>query len=262
MFSRVFVFVFAFAGLPVHAGAACASGPAFPHVVDGGGWRTSFYLLNQSGADADYTLFFRDDAGKPVLLHLIDGRADNQISGTAPAGGISILETTGKDADALNAASATLKSAPPGTVTGFTILRERAKGGPDFETSIPLVPSSVGKWTIPFDNTAGFSTGVALAVSCLGQGSAPFSVLAFDEAGKQIGKASVNLPSGGHTAFLVADQLPAARDKRGVIRISYDTPFSAVGLRFAPSGALATLPPVAPENHPAAVRKTPARRAR
>ena len=270
MFCRFFAFSLVFAGLPLHARAACPAGPAFTHIVDGGGWKTSFYLLNQSGADADYTLFFRDDAGKPTILHFTDGRADNQVSGTIPAGGISILETTGKDADALYGASATLKSAAPEAVTGFTILRERVKGGADFETSVPLLPASAGTWSIPFDNSSGFSTGIAVAVSCSGQGLAPVSVVAFDESGKQIGKASVRLPSGGHSAFLVADQLPASRDKRGVIRISCDKPasipFSAIGLRFAPSGALAALPPAVPENRaPAAprmsARKAPARRA-
>jgi hypothetical protein len=255
-----------FAGVPLCAATSCSGGLAFPHIVDGSGWKTSFYLLNQTSADADYTLVFHDDAGNPDILHFADGRADNQISGTVPAGGVAILETTGQDADALNAAAATLKTGSPNALTGFTILRERQKGGPDFEASIPLTPASADAWAFPFDNTAGFATGIALSEPCAGHGSIAITLDAFDESGKSLGKASLSIPVGGHKAFLVADQIPATREKRGVVRMSYDKtasgalPLAGIGLRFAPSGALATLPPAVSGARPAAVNQAPARK--
>src|SRR5579871_2224270 len=83
------------ASLPLHA--QCP-GMAFAHLVDGGGWKSSLYLINGSpSAKANYTLTFRGDGAQPILLSFTDGRRDNQISGTIPAGGITVVETPGND---------------------------------------------------------------------------------------------------------------------------------------------------------------------
>src|SRR5690349_5314913 len=89
-----------------HAFGQCP-GMSFAHLVDGGGWKSSIFLVNGSpSAKANYTLTFRGDHGQPVLLSFVDGRRDNQISGTIAGGSVAVLETPGNDADPLAVASA------------------------------------------------------------------------------------------------------------------------------------------------------------
>src|SRR6201999_1229476 len=140
-------------------------GMAFAHLVDGGGWKSSIYLINSSSTlKATYTLNFRGDTGQPVLLSFTDGRRDNQISGAIPPGGAAILDTPGKDNDPLSVASATLTTT--GTVSGFGVIRERQSGGPDREATVALTNPSAGGLAFPFDDSAGFLSSIALAVPC------------------------------------------------------------------------------------------------
>lgn len=219
-------------------------GMAFAHLVDGSGWKSSIYLVNASASTkADYTLIFRGDIGQPVLLSFTDGRRDNQISGTIAPGGIAMLETPGKDSDPLTVASA--KLSVTGTVSGFGVIRERQAGGPDREATISLANPVSGGLVFPFDNTSGFLSSLALAVPCGADSTITLAAVAADETGASLGQAALKIKGGGHMAFMIGDQIPGAKNKRGVIRISApaNVYLAGVGLRFTPSGALTTFPP-------------------
>jgi hypothetical protein len=217
---------------------------AFAHLVDGGGWKSSIYLINASSTvKAAYTLNFRGDTGKPVLLSFTDGRRDNQISGTIPPGGIAILETPGKDNDPLSVSSATLSTT--GAVSGFGVIRERQSGGPDREATVALTNPSVGGLAFPFDDTEGFLSSIALAVPCGADSAITLTATGVDETGVSLGKSALKIQGGGHLAFMIPDQIPGAKNKRGIIRITApaNVYLSGIGLRFTPVGALTTFPP-------------------
>ncbi len=221
---------------------------AFAHLVDGSGWKSTIYLINSSpSATADYTLKFRGDTGQPVLLSFMDGRRDNQITGTISAGGVAVLDTPGNDSDPLSVASAALSIT--GTVSGFAVIRERQAGGPDREATIALSNPVAGGLVFPFDNTPGFASSIALALPCGLNTTVSLTAVAVGEAGDALGQSALKIKGGGHVAFIVADQLPASKGKRGIIRITTSGPpgasvyLAGVGLRFTPSGALTTFPP-------------------
>ena len=222
----------------------------FPHLVDGSGWRSSLYLVNESAsAPVNYTLTFRGDTAKPVLLSFTDGRRDNQISGTIAAGGLAILDTPGLDSDPLVVASATLSAT--GNVSGFTVFHERQAGQPDREATTPLAKAVAGGLIFPFDNTGSFQSSIALSVLCGPKTEITLTAIATDETGAALGHSELKMTRGGHTAFMAADQLPGAKGKRGLMRIGIPGPQGAsvqlagLGLRFASSGAITSFPPSA-----------------
>lgn len=230
----------------IHSAFGQCSSMAFAHLVDGGGWKSSIYLINGSAtAKANYTLTFRGDRGQPVLMSLIDGRRDNQISGTVAPGGIALLETPGVDTDGLGVASATLSTT--GTLSGFAVIRERQAGGPDREATVPLGTPAQKGLSFPFDNTAGFVSSIALSVPCGGStAGVGLTATAVDESGAPLGHCDLKTTEGGHLAFVTTEQIPGTKEKRGVIRITTSVAnvyLSGVGLRFTPAGALTTLPP-------------------
>ncbi len=236
-------------------------GMVFAHLVDGSGWKSSIYLINGSAsAKASYTLTFRGDTGQPVLMSFTDGRRDNQISGTIAGGGIAVLETPGNNSDTLAVASATLSV--NGTISGFGVIRERQAGGPDREATVSLASPVTKGLMFPFDNTSGFLSSVALAVPCGSASGIALTAAAADEAGASLGQSELKMKGGGHMAFMIADQLPNTKGKRGVVRISVpgtqgaNVYLAGVGLRFTPSGALTTFPPV-PWTSTAPVAKHP-----
>ena len=240
MFNRVLAICFLFAP---RAFGQCP-GMAFAHLVDGGGWRSSIYLINNSAsAKANYILTFRGDTGQPVLLSFADGRRDNQISGAIAASGVAILETPGSDSDPLTVASATLSIT--GTLSGFAVIRERQAGGPDREATVSLATPAAGGLVFPFDNTHGFLSSIALTIPCGSDSAITLTATATDEAGAALGKSALKIQGGGHSAFMIGDQIPGARDKRGVLRIGAPAGvyLSGVGLRFTPKGALTSFPP-------------------
>ena len=241
-----------------HAACGQCPGLSFPHLVDGGGWKSSLYLLNGSAtAKASYTIAFRGDAGAPVLLSFSDGRRDNQISGTIAAGGIALVETPGGDNDPLTVASAMLTTG--GTLTGFVVIRERQAGGPDREATVSLTTPVDKGLVFPFDNTGGFQSSIALTVPCGGGSMTSLTASAVDEEGMALGHAELKVKGGGHMAFMIGDQLPETRNKRGVVRVAAagaqaaNVYVAGVGLRFTPAGALATMPP-SPGTAPAPAR--------
>ncbi len=226
----------------------CPASSVFPHLVNGGGWKTSLYLVNESAsAPVNYTLTFRGDTAQPVLVSFTDGRRDNQISGTIAAGGLAILDTPGLDSDPLVVASATLSSAA--TLSGFIVFRERQAGQPDREATAPLTNALAHGLIFPFDNTTGFEFSVALTLVCSPNSTALLTAIATDEGGAPLGQSELKMTRGGHTAFMAADQLPGTKGKRGVIRVGSPAPQGAsiqlagLGLRFSHSGALTAFPP-------------------
>ena len=241
-------------------GQCSNSSAVFPHLVDGGGWKSSIYLVNDSAtAAANYTLNFRGDTAQPVLLSFVDGRRDNQISGTIPGGGVAILETPGRDADPLAAVSATISAS--GAISGFSVIRLRSAGQPDREVTIPLANAAARGLIFPFDNTGSFQSSIALAALCGPNTTIALTAIATDETGAALGQSELKMPRGGHAAFMTAGLLPGTKGKRGLMRVgvagsqSSGVQLAGLGLRVTSTGALTYFPPSAwtvPAAHPVA----------
>jgi hypothetical protein len=103
-----------------------------------------------------------------------------------------------------------------GSISGFAIFRFIGPSGVS-EGTVPLQSTRVSysKITVPYDNTANFQTGVALA----NLSSSPVTVTAtiWDQSGSQVDLQSFTLLPNGHAAFNIATQWTATDEKQGII---------------------------------------------
>jgi hypothetical protein len=230
--------------LPVLANVTSGGG-AMAHVASGGGWQTTFTLVNTGTSSAQVQLSFFDDSGNPISLPLTfvqSGAATtaSTISQMIAAGATLVILTQGNDAAAPAVGSAQLTTS--GNVSGFAIFRYSRSGQ---EAVVPLETLSASAYLLAFDNTNGLATGVALANVSSQVANVP--VVLRDDSGVSLGTAMINLAASGHTSFVLSDRYGAVTGKRGTVE--FDTPagaqISVLGLRAARSGAVTTIPVLA-----------------
>ena len=110
-------------------------------------------------------------------------------------------------------------------------------------------------YNIPFDNTNGVTTGVA--VENLSGSPVTVPVTLVDDSGNSLGtQQSITLPAYGHTSFVLSTQFPVTANFRGTAIFGACTfeaqPFSGgyyqctqidtLGIRYTPPGTLTTIP--------------------
>jgi hypothetical protein len=129
-----------------------------------------------------------------------------------------------------------------GPVAGFAIFRMRGPDGRDAEGTAPLESGGAASLILPFDNTAGFATGVALVNAT--SDAVIITATIRDDNGAQIGLQAVALPAMGHTSFEVAGRFSMTSGRRGIIEFSNTVggAVTGLGLRFSPFGSFTSIP--------------------
>lgn len=229
--------------LPLLASAS-AGGGSMAQVASGGGWETTFTLVNTGTSAAQVTLTFSDDKGNALSLPLSlvqTGHATTTatLSQTIAAGASLVIVT---QASTALVGSAQLTTG--GNVSGFAIFRYNPTGQ---EAVVPLETRNASAYVLAFDNTNRIATGVALANVSVPSQAVAVGVVLRDDTGASLGTATINLVAGGHTSFLLADSYKSVAGQRGTVE--FDTPpgtqISALGLRATPTGAVTTIPVLA-----------------
>ena len=184
--------------------------------------------------------FWKDDDGSPLRLQIegVIGSASETFAATIPVGGSLTLITRGLDPAASQgwAELATTKK-----IGGLAVFRQSVPGRPDQEAGVAIA-TSVNRFVLPFDNTQGFVTSMAL-VNTNGAQAVLVSVAARDETGVQIATDSLRLGPRGHAAIALQDRFPSLANRRLVVEFSTtNADLSGLGLRFNPSGAFTSFP--------------------
>jgi hypothetical protein len=230
--------------LPVLANVT-AEGGSMAHVASGGGWQTTFTLVNTGTASAHVQLSFFDNNGNALSLPLTfvqSGAATtaSTVSQAIAAGATLVILTQGTNAEAPVVGSAQLTTT--GNVSGFASFRYNPSGQ---EAVVPLETRNATAYVLAFDNTNGLVTGVALAN--VSNEAANVPVILRDDTGASLGTAAINLSKQGHNSFLLKDNYPFTSNKRGTVE--FDTPagaqISVLGLRATSAGANTTIPVLA-----------------
>jgi hypothetical protein len=120
------------------------------------------------------------------------------------------------------------------------------------DVTIPMDRTEPRKLQLAFDNSAGNRTAIALlnvpGAAVDGPGARAYGLLAVvrDEAGQWIETRQYPLQPGRHTAFMLADEIPATAGRRGTIEIRAATsgPVSGVSLRVSAQETFVVLPAV------------------
>jgi hypothetical protein len=221
-------------------------------VAAGGGWDTLTYLTNSTAVSITVELSFHADSGTPLVLPLIatqQGKTQN-ASGSALVAVIPPNTTLSVDTGLLTATSqgwAEVLSSGP--LTGFAVFRYAPQGlisGPGvttpWEGTVPLQTLLTASTVIvPYDNTDGFATGIALGN--LNSSAVNLSAAFFDDNGNSLASPqTVSLPGSGHTAFILSSQFAFTANSKGLMKITGSSGLLAVGLRASPYGTLTSVP--------------------
>ncbi len=222
-----------------------SGGGSITHALFNGEWTNSFTLVNTGNTSASATLSFFDQNGSALTVPLSlpqsgESLSANSLTRTLAAGASLLIETVGQASVPVVVGSARLTT--NGSVDAFGIFRWTQFSQ---EASVPLEQREAGSYVLPFDNTSGLTTGLALAnVANVGAG---VNVVIRNDAGTLLQSAVINLPANGQTSFVLPDQYPSAAGKRGTIE--FITPpggrISVIGLRAGTAGNLTTIPVLA-----------------
>ncbi len=224
-----------------HFGARTATGThlvtnggALPHLTSGGGWETTFAVLNLGPSASAMSLNFFGDSGSPLNLPLTSSLASaapanaTSVNQTLGSNALLLLDTNPADGVPLSEGWANLTSG--GDVNAYEIFHY----GPSGQEAVVPLQTGGSSYLLIYDNTTlvnTLGTGVAIANGADQTASVPFVVN--DDTGTQIASGSVSVPALGHTAFTLSDQYPATAGKRGTLQ--FTTPpqgqISVLGIR-------------------------------
>lgn len=212
----------------------------------GGGWNTALNLINPGSAGALVKIEFRGQDGAPISLPVTvtqgasaTTRTLNAVEATLPANGTLLIETI--NADALTTVGwADVRSSSP--VSGFAIFRQQSPEGRVSEGTSPVDARAKQEVLVPYDNSAGFITGVAIVNPAAED--AAVTVIQRDDTGQEIARDTFTLPARGHTAFAATVQFPLLAGRRGTLELRTNRAegIIALGLRFSPAATFTSIP--------------------
>ena len=230
--------------LPVIPVNGYAYGGSLAHIAFYGGYTSTFVLVNTGTSATSFTLKFFDDAGAALSVPLVVPQAGGAITTsvlTLPlaAGATISIQTQSNDALPVLAGTAQLTSF--GNVSGFEIFHWTPYGQ---EASVPFQTQSssagLGRRLV-FDNTGGFTTGVAVSNPFALAGDVTVNIR--DESGNLLQTSTISLAANGHTAFMLPFTYPVTAGIRGSVEFvaTYFQP-GVIGLRVGPNFTLTTIP--------------------
>jgi hypothetical protein len=212
------------------------------HAADGDAFKTTVLLTNAGSAPAQYTLRFDDNQGNvPSSRFELDTGSD-PLTGTIPAAGSVTIRTAGLGPQTVNGWA---ELSAPASVGGSVIYSQQVPALPSLqEGTATIVASGSQHFFMPFDNTAGAITGVAITNP--GALAANTSVTIRYSDGTSETTSYPQLASRNHQAFVLASQFPNTANQSGVAEFTATSALSVVEFRFNSTGAFTSLGIVAP----------------
>jgi hypothetical protein len=219
----------------------------FPQLATGGGWKTSFTLLNLASTDQQASLKFWDSDGAPLSVPL----AFSPEVGLPPASGVSAevrLAANGMAVVELDSASADVttgwaKMLAPAGIVGSATFRYRTAEGQEPEAVVPMETRKPYAFVLPYDNTAGYTVGVAVANDS-DQPAAGIAIILRDAAGRELLTDTISLAARGHAYFTLTNKYPSLAGARGSMELRdlNGGSIAVLGLRFNPAGSFTSIP--------------------
>jgi len=204
-------------------------------IVDGGGWNTRFVIINTDQVPVTFTFKFWDAFGNALQFPIING-TPGVLSGTLAPGASYFAQSPGT-ATTLQEGSADVVSS--GKI-GVTALYQFSVGSPRDSLASAIAAQSSSNILMPFDNTQGNVTAIAIANTNPIQ-SLMVSML-FETVDGTLSTSSIQLSPHAHTTFVAPVINPAVAGTRGAVRFAATSPYIAVmGFEFTSAGAFTSL---------------------
>ncbi len=206
-----------------------------PQVVDGGGWKTRFAIINTDQLPINFTFRFWDDTGNALPFPVVNG-TPGVLSGTLAPGASFFAESAGT--------SSTLQEgwaeiASSGQIGVTTIYRYNV-GGPRDSLGTGIAALSGDSIWMPFDNTQGNSTAIGIANTNSTQ--TLMVSMFFETDGGAQSDISLTLQPHTHQAFVIPAMNPAVAGLRGSMHFTASSPDLAVtGFEFTSTGQFTAL---------------------
>ncbi|MCC7154687.1 MAG: hypothetical protein IT161_08945 [Bryobacterales bacterium] len=203
------------------------------HVADGSGWKTTLILVNPDAANPiTVTIGFKAGLNTPQSRSLpLVGRsyaAGSTFNVTVPASSSVTIQSQGNISDPLWMGWAELNSSGP--LNGFAVFKGD-RSGIESEGAAPMLSGASSRFFMPFDNTNGVVTSVAVVNS-----GSNLSLTFRDPTGAAVNfgaGTTYSLPLQGHSAFELTQPQFRVGGLRGVAEFASDGPdLLGLGLRF------------------------------
>jgi hypothetical protein len=214
------------------------------HVAAGGGWTTVMTLVNPSSTAVPVQVALHGDDGGALTLPITTTQqgisqktTTSSVSATINPNATLLISTGDQVASTVVGWADVLST---GSLGGFAIFQQTPPTGSSSEGTVPLQSQSPSIVTLPYDNTAGFVMGIALAN--LSTSLASVTITMWDDLGNQLGTQNLTIAGSGHTAFVLPTQFPLTVGKRGIVKFQAIGGLAGLGLRFSPFGTFTSVP--------------------
>lgn len=232
--------------LVISAQGSLARQGVISQLAAGGSWKTTLYVYNPGTASAVARILFYDENGAALTLPMTVTQAGAALSTAA-----SVIERTLQADSGLLIEVDTQTSATQvgwadvrgsATLAGYAIFRQKNGDGSEYEGTAVLDARAPTSVLLPYDNSNGFSTGVALVN--LSSSTADVVAILRDDNGAQLGQVPFSMAAGGHTSFSLPDRFAAIAGRRGVVEFqtTQAAGLAALGLRFNPTLSFTSIP--------------------
>jgi hypothetical protein len=216
-------------------------------IASGGGWKTTLTLFNPASRQDTVTVLFRADDGASLSIPLVVTQGGARQVGTSsevsrtlqPLATLVIESEAPVTSNTLVGWAEVISSRP---IPGAAIFSQRDQDGRAMEATAPLDSSALSSLVVPFDNRAGFASGVALVNPT--DSPVLLIVRSRNENGIELDQSRLELPARGHTAFVIGDRFPSSTGQQGTIEFVNPTAerLTGLGLRFNAAGSFTSIP--------------------
>ena len=214
---------------------------SFAQFVAGGGWRTTITLTNVSANSVSTQINFYRNDGTPVTLSLAFPQSgSNAMASTLPVTvGPNSSVVIQPDSSASSVSEGWADVLATGPLSGYSTLALNVAGLPELSATVPLDSRLLSSMMLPFDNTRGNQT--AVAVSNQSSTTQTATLIVLDQNGLQLDTVQISLAPFGHSSFFLSSKVAKAANQLGILQIQSGAGVSGIGLRFGPTGSFASL---------------------
>lgn len=214
------------------------------HIAANGGWTTVITLINTSSAALPVTVGLHNGDGSAMTLPVTtiqqgvsETATTASVNGTINPNATFEVSIGGQTGTTVVGWADVLSS---GSLAGYAIFRSTPQTGSPSEGTVSLQSQSPTTMTLPYDNTASFVMGVALAN--LSASSANVTATMWDSSGNELGVQVISIAGSGHTSFVLPAQFPVTAGKLGIVQFQAAGGIAGLGLRFSPFGTFTSVP--------------------
>lgn len=218
-----------------------------PQIADGAGWQTTLVLTNTSASATTASLsFFKSTSSGATQSWTPSFLETSSVQNVAlPASNTAFLHTPGT-AGALSEGWGQLQAGS--AVVAYAIFTQTVPGRTNQDGTAPAAAAS-SRVLMPFDNTKGFVTSMAIANPTAAAES--ISVEMQPASGQPSQLPAITLPAYGYMAFALPQQFSATSGQSGLLEFySASGSFSLIALRFNPTGGFTAAPVYAQSGPP------------